>query len=445
MRSRVVSARAKAARLYEWLVAHPPPGPFRPGFFRSPLRGPWLTSVAGFVLLVGVPLVFLTGLFSYAAYNPRLGGPGNDPTPRHGLLGFYLFSWPAHPYWLYRVNQGLHVTIGLMLIPFVLLKLWSVLPRLFAWPPATSPAQGIERLSLLFLVGGIGFEVVTGVLNAQNAYVFPFSFYTAHFYGAWVFFIAFTVHVALRLGRMLHGLGRLSFRGVMRTNTSDTLSEPLDEVGLVSAAPVVPTTSRRAVLGMAGGAAVLLATLQAGQWVGGPLRRIALLAPRGGDVSGPGHFQVNTTFATSRIPSGQVGEAWRLLVTYGGDSVSLSRADLVSMRQSVAHLPIACVEGWSSGDRRWEGVALRDLADLVGGRHRLRYVQVDSLQRHGEFRSARLSHTQALDPDTLLALRVDGRDLTLDHGYPARVIVPAAPGVHATKWVGAIRFVRTPS
>jgi DMSO/TMAO reductase YedYZ molybdopterin-dependent catalytic subunit len=28
----------------------------------------------------------------------------------------------------------------------------------------------------------------------------------------------------------------------------------------------------------------------------------------------------------------------------------------------------------------------------------------------------------------------------MDHGYPARIIVPALPGVHNTKWVGSIEF-----
>jgi DMSO/TMAO reductase YedYZ molybdopterin-dependent catalytic subunit len=45
-----------------------------------------------------------------------------------------------------------------------------------------------------------------------------------------------------------------------------------------------------------------------------------------------------------------------------------------------------------------------------------------------------------LDPDSLLALRVNGADLTLDHGYPARIIMPAAPGVHCTKWVTLMSF-----
>src|SRR5215470_10503701 len=89
------------------------------GPFRSPLRGPWLTSLFGMVLLVGVPVLFVTGLLSYAAYNPDLSHL-NDKTPGKGLLGFYLFSWPTDPYWLYRLTQGVHVTLGIVLVPVLL-------------------------------------------------------------------------------------------------------------------------------------------------------------------------------------------------------------------------------------------------------------------------------------------------------------------------------------
>src|ERR1700731_1757458 len=128
-------------------VAGPPPGPFRRSFWRSPIRGPWLTSVFGLILLAGIPVVFVTGLLSYAAYNPDLS-PINDTTPDKGWLGFYLFSWPTQPEWLYRLNQGVHVTLGLVLVPFLLAKLWSVLPRLFEWPPVRNPAHALERLTL---------------------------------------------------------------------------------------------------------------------------------------------------------------------------------------------------------------------------------------------------------------------------------------------------------
>jgi DMSO/TMAO reductase YedYZ molybdopterin-dependent catalytic subunit len=117
----------------------------------------------------------------------------------------------------------------------------------------------------------------------------------------------------------------------------------------------------------------------------------------------------------------------------------LSRADLLRMEQHTASLPIACVEGWSTDNQAWTGVRLRDLAALAGVT-RPSSVFVTSLQHGGGFNKAALSAGQIMDQDSLLALRVNGADLTLDHGYPARVIVPACPGVHNTKWVSTMTF-----
>ena len=97
------------------------------------------------------------------------------------------------------MTQGLHVGLGLVLVPVVLAKLWSVIPRLFVWPPAKSVAHAMERATLLMLVGGILFEMVTGLMNIQYDYAFGFSFYTAHYIGAWVFIAGFVAHVALKL------------------------------------------------------------------------------------------------------------------------------------------------------------------------------------------------------------------------------------------------------
>ena len=107
--------------------------------------------------------MFVTGLVSYAAYNPRLGQQRHHAAP--GILGFCLFSWVTNPSWVYRVSQGTHVVLGLTLMPILLAKLWSVLPKLFDWPPVRSVAHALERASLLLLVGGAVFQFVTGILN----------------------------------------------------------------------------------------------------------------------------------------------------------------------------------------------------------------------------------------------------------------------------------------
>ncbi|WP_118082392.1 molybdopterin-dependent oxidoreductase [Streptomyces sp. CC0208] len=404
--------------------------PFAPSFWRSPLRGPWLTSVLGIVLLGGITLLFVTGLLSYAAYNPDLA-PVNDKTPDKGILGFYLFSWPTDPHWLYRLDQGVHVTLGITLIPVLLAKLWSVVPKLFTLPPARSLAHALERISLLLLVGGALFEFVTGVLNVQLDYLFPGSFYPLHFYGAWVFFTAFVAHAVLKTPLALRNLRRLR--------------EPREEQSeLVSPDPAEPTVSRRGALWFVGGGSLLLFLTTAGQNFDGVLRRTALLAPHGGaePASGPGGFQINKTAAYAGIDPAETGEeAWRLVVTgRDGRTVRIGRAELLRLPLHSSALPIACVEGWSTSDQWWRGVRLRDLAALVGYEDDPPDLFVESLQRHGAFRRAALRANQVADPRSLLALFVNGEDLTPDHGHPARIIVPAAPGVLNTKWVARLTF-----
>ncbi|MER5945206.1 molybdopterin-dependent oxidoreductase [Streptomyces sp. NPDC001904] len=405
--------------------------PTSPAFWRSPVRGRWFTSVLGLVLLFGITVLFVTGLLSYAAYNPGLS-PVNDKTPDKGLLGFYLFGWPTRPYWLYRLTQGVHVTLGITLIPVLLAKLWSVVPRLFALPPVRSVAHALERISLLMLVGGVLFEFVTGVLNVQLEYVFPGSFYPLHFYGAWVFFAAFALHVVLRAPAAVRNLRR----GALR-DTGDG-----DE--LTAVRPAAPTVSRRGALGVVGGASALLFGTTVGRGFDGPLRRTALLAPHGWAEpgSGPGGFQINKTAASRGIdPRETAEEAWRLVVHGPAGTVRFSRPELLRLPLHTAALPIACVEGWSTSDQEWRGVRLRDLAELAGHpADAVPDVLVESLQRHGAFRRAALSAAQVRDPRSLLALEVNGAALTPDHGCPARIIVPAAPGVLNTKWVARLTF-----
>ena len=416
--------------------------PVSPRFWRSPLRGTWLTSVLGVVLLAGVPLLFVTGLLSYAAYNPDLS-PLNDKTPDKGLLGFYLFSWPTDPHWLYRVTQGVHVALGVALIPVLLAKLWSVIPRFFALPPVRSVAQALERLSLLFLVGGGLFTFLTGVLNVQLDYVFPGSFYRLHFYGAWVFFASFAAHAALKIPRTVRAFREHG--GPLAYVRSTTPPAPATHDDLAAPDPAPPTLSRRGLAALVGGSSLLLLLTTAGQSIGGPLRRTALFAPHGGGDpgGGPNGFQVNKPAALAGVTDARTGEAWQLVVTGPRGQVRLTRQELLAMPQHTAALPIACVEGWSTEDQHWRGVRLRDLAALVGYEpEEAPDVLVESLQLHGAFRRAALRHNQVRDPRSLLALQVNGADLSPDHGYPARVIVPAAPGVLNTKWVARLSFGR---
>lgn len=431
--------------LWRTVARIPVPPPADPRTWRSPLRGTWLTSVFGALLLVGMPIVIMTGLLSYIAYSPQFGQAFPADV---GYLHLPYFDWPTNPAWLYRLNQGLHVTLGTVLAPIVLAKLWSVVPKLFAWPPVISVAQLLERISLLALVGGILFEFVTGLMNSQYDYSWGFDFYTAHYYGAWVFIAGFVSHVAIKLPTMVRALragpgGTGAFGRWLHDSPAETEPEPMDHTGLAALAPDQPTLSRRGLLGIVGGGSLLVGVLSIGQtW--DLLRPLALLSPRGQSYGdGPNDFQINRTLAGSGINPAALGADWRLTLTGGANEVSLSREQLAAMPLHTATLPIACVEGWSVM-RTWTGVRLRDLAALAGVPDPANAF-VQSVETAGAFARATLQANQVLDPDSLLALRVGNPgaetvDLSLDHGFPARVIVPALPGVHNTKWVASIDF-----
>jgi DMSO/TMAO reductase YedYZ molybdopterin-dependent catalytic subunit len=423
-------------RLWRSIERYRPPGFPKQSAWRSPIRGPWLTSVFGFLLLISLPLVILTGLLDYIAYGPQL----HQSIPAHvGFLHLPYFNWPTRPTWLFQLTEGLHVTLGLVLVPVVLAKLWSVMPRLFTWPPVRSVANLLERLSIILIVGGIVFEMVTGILNIQYDYIFGFSFYQAHYFGAWVFIAGFLMHVALKLPTMVKSLRSRSFRTELHTSLPDTHPEPSEPDGLVASSPAAPTMSRRGALALVGGGAAMVAVLTVGQSIGGVARKAALLLPRGRSYgNGPNDFQINRTAVAASIKTAQTGTRWKVTLSGGPKKVTLSRSKLLAMEQHSASLPIACVEGWAT-TQNWSGVRLKDLATLAGV-SQPRSAQIQSLEKHGAFAQARLQSNQILDPDSMLALKVNGVDLSLDHGFPARIIVPALPGVHNTKWVRSIEF-----
>lgn len=424
-------------------LAEPPPGPSRPGFWRSPLRGPWLTAFFGSVLLVGLLLVSLTGFLSHAAYRPALGRNAIVPLDRDLPI---TLPWPSGgPDWLYALNQGVHVTLGVVLVPLILAKLWSVIPRLFAWPPVSSPAQALERLSLLLLVGGAGFQFATGIVNAQIYYPFSFNFVLAHYYGAVVFTGAFLLHAAIQMPKVRRAARE---RGVLKPLLDAEASRrpeersPEEAHDLVAPDPAPATISRRGLVGMVGGAMGLVFLTWGGQSIGGPLRKVAVLAPRGRGMDRYAQgFVVNKTAASARVTRETTGAGYRLVVAGpGGRSVELSREELLAMPQTTTSCAISCVEGWSTR-QRWTGVLLTDLAARVGAADGMALTAL-SLQPAGVLRQASFSAGDVHATNAMLALAVNGEPLALDHGYPARIMVPGLPGVHQTKWVGRLTFFR---
>ena len=299
--------------------------------------------------------------------------------------------------------------------------------------------HSVCNFALLLLVGGALFEFATGVLNIQNYYPWHFNFVRAHYYGAWVFMAALTLHVGVKLPVVVRAYRERGFLRPLHADLAHTLPEPPDPDGLAPVDPAAPTLSRRGLLALVGGASATLLAVNVGETVGGPLRSLAVLAPRGRVFgTAPNDFQVNKTAAAAGVRQLAADRRWRLTLV-GDRTLTLSRPALMRLPQSTHRLPIACVEGWST-TQPWTGVRLADLRVLAGAPEDS-LLQVESLEPRSPYRLVTLTAAQVDDPQALLALCVGGVDLSLDHGYPARIIVPATPGVHCTKWVARLTFL----
>jgi DMSO/TMAO reductase YedYZ molybdopterin-dependent catalytic subunit len=162
-----------------------------------------------------------------------------------------------------------------------------------------------------------------------------------------------------------------------------------------------------------------------------------VLAPRSGQ--GPQGVPVNRSAAAAQVLSSARAPDYRLTITYGSTTRAFTLADLAAMPQVTHRLPIACVEGWSA-NAEWTGVVLADLITAVGAPADSD-VRMISLEPPGPYSRTILPARHARDSQTLIALRLNGEVLDLDHGYPCRLIAPTRPGVLQTKWLSRIEVV----
>ncbi len=368
-------------------------GPLKEGAFTSRLHSERVAAILGLWLGITFTVCMLTGVWSHIVQNPAS-----------------WFTVPAGPSWLYRVTQGVHVTTGIAAVPLLLAKLFTVYPKLFSWPPAKDLRHGLERASLLLLVGGSVFQLVTGVMNVFHWYAFNFFFTTVHYWSGWTVIGAMVVHIGCQLSVARRGLSKASL--------------------VVDREPSGRGLSRRGFLTATGVASGAVVVATAGQTV--PLLgQVSVLAPRKPD-DGPQGLPVNKSAAAAKIDS----STWSLTLVGATTTKVLSMADLEALPQHTVSLPITCVEGWSAG-AQWTGVRLRDVLALVGSDGQ-RPVRIESLEKKGRYRSSVVTSSHNRSDLTLLALRLRGEVLHPDHGYPLRLIAPNRPGVMQTKWVDRV-------
>ena len=96
-----------------------------------------------------------------------------------------------------------------------------------------------------------------------------------------------------------------------------------------------------------------------------------------------------------------------------------------------------CVEGWGLDDQRWEGVHLKEIFLKVKISPKAKFVSFYATG--GQYYDS-LSIQEALEPDTMLAYRVNEKDLSPENGFPLRLVIPRMYAYKSVKWVERIVF-----
>ncbi len=95
-----------------------------------------------------------------------------------------------------------------------------------------------------------------------------------------------------------------------------------------------------------------------------------------------------------------------------------------------------CVTGWTTLDNTWEGVPFRTIRDMASPSPEAAWVIAHGANGY----TSNLSLAAMDEDDVLLAWRNHGEDLSPDHGWPLRLVVPKRYAWKSAKWLSALEF-----
>jgi DMSO/TMAO reductase YedYZ molybdopterin-dependent catalytic subunit len=131
-------------------------------------------------------------------------------------------------------------------------------------------------------------------------------------------------------------------------------------------------------------------------------------------------------------------KTWRLKIEGLVDQpVSLSFDEIKALPKKIQNKSFICVEGWGVDDQIWEGVHLKEILSIVAISPKAKFVTFVAIG--GYYRDS-LSIKEVLEPDTMAAYKVNGKDLAPENGFPLRLIIPRMYAYKGVKWVEKMVF-----
>ncbi len=136
------------------------------------------------------------------------------------------------------------------------------------------------------------------------------------------------------------------------------------------------------------------------------------------------------------------GNSWSLTVDGQVDKpLTLNYQDVLAQPMKQQYESLMCISNEVGGEYMsnalWEGIPLRDLLQRVGVKAGATKIVFHAADDYTDS----IHLTKALEPTTLLAVRMNGVTLPQGHGFPVRMLVPGIYGMKHCKWLTRIEVV----
>ena len=122
--------------------------------------------------------------------------------------------------------------------------------------------------------------------------------------------------------------------------------------------------------------------------------------------------------------------------------MTLSYEDLRALPAVEQYYTLCCISneigGSLIGNALWKGVPLKAVLDLAGVKPGVRKVVLRCADKY--FESITLE--KASDDSNLIAWEMNGETLPIEHGFPARLLIPNLYGIKNVKWLTEIEANR---
>ena len=117
---------------------------------------------------------------------------------------------------------------------------------------------------------------------------------------------------------------------------------------------------------------------------------------------------------------------------------SLSFQDLERMVDSNYTHDFHCVTRWSIKDVTWTGVRISALAERAGVKEEADWIMFHCLDGY----DTPVPIEDAMDEKSIVAIRMNGKPIPEENGFPVRPFIPHLYGWKSAKWLSGIEFIK---